>query len=88
MHTVGTGSARVRYPRLGVYAVISALFGVLLIGGRIWAGTSIAVTVAAIGLLAMPKAAEALEDFDITERARIRASKTAWDHMLGDFGRY
>jgi hypothetical protein len=41
-------------------------------------------------LLAMPtKAAEAaLEDFDMTERARIRASKTTWDHMLGDFGPY
>ena len=41
-------------------------------------------------LLAMPmKAAEAvLEDFDITERARLRASKTTWDHMLGDFGQY
>ena len=52
LHTVSTGSARVRYPRLGIYAVVSALFAVVLIGERIWAGTSIAVTVAAVGLLA------------------------------------
>ena len=51
LHTVSTGSARIRYPRLGIYAVISAVFAVVLIGGRTWAGTSIAVTVAAIGLL-------------------------------------
>jgi hypothetical protein len=52
LHTVTTGSARVQTPRWGTYAVVSALFAFVLIGGRIWAGTSIAVTVAAIGLLA------------------------------------
>jgi hypothetical protein len=41
-------------------------------------------------LLAIPaKAAEAvLEDFDIAESARGRASKTDLDHMLGDFEAY
>ena len=52
LHTVGTGSARVRYPRLGVYAVISAVLAVVLIGVRSWAPASSAVTVAAVGLLA------------------------------------
>ena len=51
LHTVSTGSARVRYPRLGVYAVMSALFSVVLIGIRAWAGTSTAVEVAAVALL-------------------------------------
>jgi hypothetical protein len=41
-------------------------------------------------LLAMPtkKAEAVLEDFDIAERARGRASKTDLDHMLGDFEAY
>jgi len=52
LHTMNSGSARVRYPWLGIYAVTSALFAIVLIGERIWAGTSIAVTVAAVGLLA------------------------------------
>jgi hypothetical protein len=51
LHTVSTGSARVRYPRLDVYAVMSALFSVVLIGIRAWVGTGIAVAVAAVALL-------------------------------------
>jgi hypothetical protein len=51
LHTVSTGSARMLRPQLGIYAVTSALFAVVLIGERIWADTSIAVTVAAVALL-------------------------------------
>jgi hypothetical protein len=52
LHTVTTGSARLRSPRLTTYAVMSALCAIALIGIRAWTGNSIAVTVAALGLLA------------------------------------
>jgi hypothetical protein len=52
LHTVTTGSARLLHPRLTAYAVISALCAITLIGIRAWTGNGLAVTVAALGLLA------------------------------------
>jgi len=51
LHTVGTGSARVLRPHLGIYAAVSALFAVMLVGIRAWSGPSSAVTVATAALL-------------------------------------
>jgi hypothetical protein len=91
LHTVGTGSARVLHPRLGTYAVLSALLAVTLIGARAWSGPSIAVTVAAVALLMTLTARHLLwivsgEDFRrLLKRSRPSPYRTLVTLAIFDF---